>query len=410
MASPVVTEASPAKTTFLDVLAVREYRALWLAQLASVAGDQLARIALGVLVYDRTRSALLAAVTFAVTTGAMAAGALFLSWTADRYPRRAVMLVSDLACTALVLVMTVPGVPLAVLVVLLFAVGLAFEPFLSARMAVNRDVLGSRRFPLGLSVTLTTYQVAQLGGFAAGGVIVGLAGVRTSLLIDAGSFAVSFLLIRLGVRHHPVPAARPGAGPQIRAGLRLVLVSPAARTAMGLLCLTAFFAAPEGVMVPLARQYGGGPAAVGVLFAASTAGAAAGMAGWTRLLAPERLTRLAAVLAGLACAFLTLLAFPSGLAGALAVLAVSALFAGYIPAVSGVLMDAIPDEHRGKVSGLMGAGMSLGQGAGMIAAGALASRVAPSLAIAMLGAAGTAAAVALAGAWRRVVPGVLLSR
>jgi len=53
-----------AATTFRDVFAVAEFRALWAAQLLSVIGDQLARVALTVLVYDRTRSALLAAVTF----------------------------------------------------------------------------------------------------------------------------------------------------------------------------------------------------------------------------------------------------------------------------------------------------------------------------------------------------------
>src|ERR1035441_9593903 len=50
---------------FRDVFAVAEFRALWAAQLLSVAGDQLARVALTVLVYDQTRSALLAAVAYA---------------------------------------------------------------------------------------------------------------------------------------------------------------------------------------------------------------------------------------------------------------------------------------------------------------------------------------------------------
>src|SRR6201993_3856150 len=50
-----------AATTFRDVFAIAEFRALWLAQLLSVIGDQLARVALTGLVYDRTPSALLAA-------------------------------------------------------------------------------------------------------------------------------------------------------------------------------------------------------------------------------------------------------------------------------------------------------------------------------------------------------------
>src|SRR5260370_14706801 len=59
------TEQS-AKATFRDVFAVAEFRALWLAQLLSVVGDQLARVALTGLVYGRTRSALPPAIPLGV--------------------------------------------------------------------------------------------------------------------------------------------------------------------------------------------------------------------------------------------------------------------------------------------------------------------------------------------------------
>src|ERR1700689_2197493 len=75
---------APAPVTYRDVFAVGEFRALWLAQLLSVAGDQLARVALTVLVYDRTRSALLAAVTYAASIIAVFAGGVLLSGLADR--------------------------------------------------------------------------------------------------------------------------------------------------------------------------------------------------------------------------------------------------------------------------------------------------------------------------------------
>ena len=73
-----------------------EFRALWLAQLLSVIGDQLARVALTVLVYDRTRSALLAAITFVASIVPTFFGGVTLAWLADRYPRRAVMIACDL--------------------------------------------------------------------------------------------------------------------------------------------------------------------------------------------------------------------------------------------------------------------------------------------------------------------------
>ena len=212
------------------MFAVGEYRALWFAQLLSIGGDQFARVALAVLVYDRTRSAALAAVTFAVSAGAMSVGAVLLSWTADRYPRRAVMLTCDLICTALVLVMAAPGLPLAALAGLLFTVTLVVEPFLSARTATNRAVLGKDRFALGNGITITTYQTAQLIGYGLAGVVAATAGGRMALLIDAATFAASAVLVRAGVKNRP--AAGPAAAfarPQIWAGFRLVFSVPLPR-------------------------------------------------------------------------------------------------------------------------------------------------------------------------------------
>ena len=67
------------KPTFGDVLAVSEFRALWMAQLLSAAGDQLARVAITVLVYDRTHSALWSAATYAVTLLPWVLGGLMLA-------------------------------------------------------------------------------------------------------------------------------------------------------------------------------------------------------------------------------------------------------------------------------------------------------------------------------------------
>ena len=288
----VLTEQE--RATYRGVFAVGEFRALWAAQVISFAGDQFARVALALLVYSRTGSAALAAVTFAAGTAAQFAGGLLLGWVADRYPRRAVMIGCDLACAALVAVMAIPGVPLPALIVLLFTVALAVEPFLAARMATNRAALGPGLFPLGNAITISTYQLAQLAGFAAGGVVAATAGTRTALLIDAASFAASALIVRAGVRARPAPGGAGPARPDLLTGARLVFTRPAARTAVLLMWLAAFFAAPEGVTVPLGAQLGGG-ATVGWLLAAMTAGAAAGALGYTRLLGPARSLRGAAL-------------------------------------------------------------------------------------------------------------------
>ena len=104
---------------YRDVFANGEFRALWFAELVSSAGDQVARVALSVLVYVRTQSAALAAFTFALTFLPALLGPL-LAGLADRYPRREVMIVCDLSRGALMAVMALPFAPLWVMFPLIF--------------------------------------------------------------------------------------------------------------------------------------------------------------------------------------------------------------------------------------------------------------------------------------------------
>src|SRR5918992_385903 len=55
------------QATYREVFAIGEFRTLWLAQALSYIGDQLAQVALAILVYHRTGSPLLTAVTYALT-------------------------------------------------------------------------------------------------------------------------------------------------------------------------------------------------------------------------------------------------------------------------------------------------------------------------------------------------------
>ena len=59
-------EADRRPATFRDVFGVREFRALFGTFVLSSVGDELARVALTVLVYRRTGSPLLSAITFAI--------------------------------------------------------------------------------------------------------------------------------------------------------------------------------------------------------------------------------------------------------------------------------------------------------------------------------------------------------
>jgi MFS family permease len=298
--------------------------------------------------------------------------------------------------------MTIPGVPLALLVVLLFAVTMLGTPFTSARAASFSDILPGDRFVVGNAIALTTYQIAQVAGFAAGGAIAGFFGIRTSLVADAATFAASAVIIRIWMRARP--AARPvedqdSGGRQtapltgILAGVRLVFATPALRTPMLLGWLAAFYNAPEGVAAPLARELGAGAAAVGLILASGALGAAVGAVAFSRLVSPLTRLRWMRPLAFLSCAVLILFVLHPAFPLALLILFASGIFDCFQVAASAAFLSAAPERQRSQVFGLAQAGMSLGQGAALILAGALAQHHSPSTAIAVIGAFGAIAAV-----------------
>ena len=422
--------APPHRSTFAQVFGVREFTALWVAQVLSVAGDQLARVAVTLLVFDQTGSSLLAAIAFAASIVPTFAGGLLLSGIADRRPRRQVMIACDLIRALIVAVMALPGMPVGVLVALLFLATLTGAPFTSARAAIYPDILPGDSYVLGTAITLTTLQFAQVLGFAVGGALVAFFGVRTSLIVNAATFILSAVITRLWVRarsasrSRPVPAgggtgavaagegqavgkgpaARGGQAGGLRAVLRLVFATPALLIPMLFGWLSAFYNVPEGIAVPLSRSLGGGDVAVGLLLAAAALGASVGAVAFGRLVGPLQRLRWMSRLAGLSCAVLILFALHPPLPAALLILALSGLFDCYQLAANAAFVSAVPSGQRSQAFGIAQGGMNLGQGIAMIAAGAAAQHYAPSTVIAVTGVTGVIAALAVlllrrAGGW-----------
>jgi len=394
-----------AKTTFRDVFAVREFRALWLAQLLSVVGDQLARVALTVLVYDRTHSAFLAAVTFVTSVVPVFVGGVSLAWLADRFPRRTVMIACDLARCALVIVMAVRGVPLVVLVALLFLVTLIGAPFTAARAATVADVLSGESYVMGTAVTLTTNQFAQVIGFATGGAIAGFLGTPASLIADAGTFAISAAIVAARVRLRGAPVRevrrRQSRGEGFLAGARLVFSDPALRIPMFFGWLAACYNASEGVAAPLARSLGGGALTVGVILAAQALGETGGAIAFSRLVGTGTQLRLMGPLAIGTCAVLACFGLRPGLLGCVLILGASGACASYQLAANAAFVRAAPRHARSQAFGLAQGGMSLGQGLVMLVAGAAAGRYAPAWVIAACGSMGAILAILIGIGWVR---------
>jgi MFS family permease len=167
---------------------LREFRALYLARLLSLSGDQVAKIALAVAIFQRSGSALLAAATFAAAFLPWVVAGPLLSVVADRYRRRDVMVACDLARAALVGVIAVPDLPLPVVFVLLVAVVSLAAPFESARAALLPEVLPDDGYVVGSSLGQAATQGAQVLGYLFGGAAVALLTPPGALVLDAATF------------------------------------------------------------------------------------------------------------------------------------------------------------------------------------------------------------------------------
>jgi MFS family permease len=398
---------------FRAVLAVREFRAMWFAELLSLFGDQLARVSLSVLVFRLTRSAALTGLAYALTYLPTLIGASVLSSLGDRYPRRTVMVVCDLLSAVLVGCMAIPHVPVAgvcALVAVLTALG---GPFRGAQQALLPDVLSGVRYTTGLSLRSMTAQGAQLLGFAGGGAVVAVIGPYGAFGADGVTFLLSGLLVWFGVAHRPAVTVRSDEGrgqppPRRRAlfdshAFGVLWHDRAARVLVGLKLLAAFYILPEGLASPLAAEFGRGSVAVGLVMAADPVGSVVGAFCFARWVPGRLKPRVVGPFA--ACSGLALVVplVHAGLGAALAGFALSGAFSAAYQIQSTVsLTRAIPNSSRAGVLGLANSGMIAVQGIGVAVGGTLSVATGAVSAIAIAGLAGAFLAGAATLRWKRV--------
>ncbi len=388
-------------TGLREALAVAEFRALFAAQLVSVAGDQLARVALSILVFDRTRSAGWAAAAYALTFLPDLLGGPLLSGLADRHPPRAVMVGADLVRVAGVALMAMPGLPLELVAVLLVGVQLFNPVWNSARATLLPQVLPGDKFVPGMSLLMMLVQAGQVAGFAAGGLLVAWIGAGGALLVDSASFAASAVLLTFGVR------ARPGRAPvgvrwwqHLHTGWTTVAGDPRRRALVALGCVSGIYIAGEAIAAPYAAELGGGPVAVGLLLGAFALGNVPGMALVTWV--PDRhRSWLLAPLAVLSCAPLTVCAFRPDLPGTLIVLAVSGMASSYNLIATTTFVQLTPESHRAQAFGIALTALRVCQGLGVVLAGLAAEGLDPHWVVAAAGVIGVVAAMGAGGLWRR---------
>jgi MFS family permease len=402
-----------AQATYREVFAVREFRSLWLAQVLSYIGDQLAQVALAVLVYHRTGSALLTALTYALTYLPPILGGPVLSGLADLLPRRRVMVVCDLLRAALVGLMAVRALPFGALCVLVFFTVLLGTPFTAARAAVLPDVLTGDTYVVGCAINNITHQSTQLLGFLAGGALVSAVGTYQALGMDAFSFGLSALLLLAGLGPRPAPAPATGERTSLwrntRDGARAVFGDPLLRSLVSFAWLCSFYVLPEGIAAPYAATFDNNPLTVGLLMSAMPTGMLVGAFAFSRFVRPADRIRAMGWMSMLACAPLIGAALHPPLWGVLALWAVSGAGSAYQFAANAAFVAAVPPSGRGQAFGLVQSGILAGQGLGILVGGAAAQVLGPEPVVALAGVTGLSVAAMLSMTWTQVRGGLIAS-
>jgi predicted MFS family arabinose efflux permease len=367
-----------------EALRIPAFRTLWTAGLISDAGDWLLLIALPIVVFQLTGSALGTSAAFAAELGPGIALAPLAGRVADAVDRRALLIgVSMLQGVALLPLLLVHGGDgLAIVYAVIMAqasLATLFDPAKNALLATlvepHRRVSANALMGLGSAM-------GRLVGGPLGGLLLAAGSLRTVVIADALSFAVAALLIaRVGRARHGHVRMAADRAPRLRAGaLRLALTRPPVAAALAV-ALVASIA--QGIFVVLfivfvARRLHGGAGEIGLLRGVQAAGAIAGGLllarrgdGWP----PVALAAVAATAFGVVD-----LTIWNGPLVTRAEILYAALFVlagapGVALEAAGItfLQTAVSDRERGRVFAALGLAENAGQVIGIAAAGLLAA-------------------------------------
>ncbi len=364
-------------------------RILITAYAVSSFGSYLNLLALGLFAFQLSGSAFETGLFMALrlTSGFVAGPAA--GWLAGRYPRKALMIGSDVICAAGVAAVALwPS--LWLLYALAIVLGTATAQWNVAMRSSIPDLVASGELAKANGRLVSGRSAAMLLGFASAGVLVSGLGFTTVFLIDALSYVVCASLLLL------VPFAAPkraAAGPATRQRKRFVLaaLAPGLIAMIALRALDAFGSASHNVALPVyaSSVWPDDPAAFAAIF----------MTAWAvgSLVAGRWLARNASTLGfGIATCLMSVLfvlAFTGLPMWLLVVVAAGAGIAdGYAEISYTTRLQRLSDEQRPAVFGFAHAAQNAGFGLGMVACGAFLGQAAPLTVVA------SAHAIALTGA------------
>lgn len=184
------------------IIASSTYFPLWLGQLVSNFGDTLNYVALVVLVYKLSGSGLAVSVTVVFELVPLLLLAPVAGVLIDRYPRKTILVASELARAALVLLLMAANATWQVYAIaaLLTAAGVFFSPTLQA---IIPDVVDKGSLLAANSVSWSTGRLVQIMASAVAGGLIAIVGTGAAFGVNALTFIFSAaMILRLAIPTH----------------------------------------------------------------------------------------------------------------------------------------------------------------------------------------------------------------
>lgn len=362
--------------------------ALFAAQFFSLSGNAIALVAIPIIALTETGSPLAAGVAGVFATVPLVIGGALGGVLVDRFGYRTSSIVADVASGLTVLAIPVlsatVGLPFGVLLALVFLGGLLDPPGDTAKTVLVPELAALAGMPLARAAGAqsTVQRTASMVGAGTAGALVALVGPIPALIVDAGGFAISALLVACLVpRRIPRAAAsdvsdadpdEPVGGGFV-AGIRFIAASPLLRAIVLLVTLTnAIDVAGMTVLKPVyATSVLEDPAMLGFMVGCFAAGALTGSAlfgAFGHRYSGRLMFATCFVLAG-APPYLTM-ALGADLPLLLPVLAFSGLAAGALnPMIATAMYGQVPDGMRARVFGATTAGVAASMPLGALLGG-----------------------------------------
>lgn len=201
-----------AAPSLLAVLRVPKYLPIFLVSALSLWGDNIARITIAAIVFQRTRSPLATATTLAVSLLPTVFGRSLLGPIVDRFPYKWVLVWANLlraVCVAGLIVLVMAEAGLVTIFAGLFVLEAIGGAASASNMVLMTDLFADRRvYARAIGLNALSEQTNQAVGLAVGGALVTWLGPRVGLVIDLASFVIAAVTILVVVDLRPVSGER----------------------------------------------------------------------------------------------------------------------------------------------------------------------------------------------------------